>query len=114
LKTYSIANMGRNILPADGISNLGLKRIEDRGLRDTLQFRADFFKLTKTLNLGIPEACTRPIPGSSMRNGRWRQSQGVSRHSLAQVEPGGIVTRPALSRSEQLTGFLILQQTASQ
>ena len=49
---------GRNILRADGISNLDLSiskttRVAEKHI---LQFRADFFNLTNTRNFGIPEA----------------------------------------------------------
>jgi hypothetical protein len=52
-------NVGRNVLRADGISNLDLSISKTTRLfseRHTLQFRADFFNLTNTRNFGIPEA----------------------------------------------------------
>ena len=52
-------NVGRNILRADGISNLDLsisKTTRLFGERHALQFRADFFNLANTRNFGIPEA----------------------------------------------------------
>ena len=52
-------NVGRNILRADGISNLDLSISKTTRLfaeRHTLQFRVDFFNLTNTRNFGIPEA----------------------------------------------------------
>jgi Carboxypeptidase regulatory-like domain len=52
-------NVGRNILRADGISNLDLSISKATRLfaeRHTLQFRVDFFNLTNTRNSGIPEA----------------------------------------------------------
>ncbi len=52
-------NVGRNILRADGISNLDLsvsKTTRLFGERHRLQFRVDFFNLTNTRNFGIPEA----------------------------------------------------------
>lgn len=52
-------SVGRNVLRADGISNLDLSISKATRLfaeRHTLQFRADFFNLTNTRNFGIPEA----------------------------------------------------------
>lgn len=52
-------NAGRNILRADGISNLDLSISKTTRLfaeRHKLQFRVDFFNLTNTRNFGIPEA----------------------------------------------------------
>jgi hypothetical protein len=51
-------NVGRNLLRADGISNLDLSISKATRLSEhhTLQFRADFFNLTNTRNFGIPEA----------------------------------------------------------
>jgi len=52
-------NVGRNILRADGISNLDLSISKTTRLfaeRHTLQFRVDCFNLTNTRNFGIPEA----------------------------------------------------------
>jgi carboxypeptidase family protein len=52
-------NVGRNILRADGISNLDLSISKTTRLlseRHSLQFRVDFFDLTNTRNFGIPEA----------------------------------------------------------
>jgi hypothetical protein len=51
--------VGRNVLRADGISNLDLSLSKTTRLfaeHHTLQFRADFFNITNTRNFGIPEA----------------------------------------------------------
>ncbi len=51
-------NAGRNILRADGIGNLDFNIQKSTRITEThqLQFRADFFNMTNTLNFGIPEA----------------------------------------------------------
>jgi hypothetical protein len=52
-------NVGRNVLRADGIGNVDLSVSKTTRLfaeQHKLQFRVDFFNLTNTRNLGIPEA----------------------------------------------------------
>jgi hypothetical protein len=76
-----LGNLGRNVLRADGITDVDIGIIKNTKVSETntLQFRAEFYNSSNTRDFGIPES---RVSSANFLN-QWGQDGGNRRIVLA-------------------------------